>query len=95
MKIINKLTQFIDRLYSRVTGRKHRYFVTLGYRPKGHTGPQVVTVSDTFYVSYRCPELLYRKVRKFYGHDLIKSVPRRLRNNGRITLDAATYLGRF
>lgn len=95
MKIINKLTQFIDKAYSRVTGRHHQYRVVLGFKPKGCQAPSMFTVCRTFGLTYRDGESFYRAIRKHYGESFIKCLPKDHLKNGHITIEHIAYLGRF
>lgn len=96
-KVIKRnLFQMIDRSFSRVTGREHQYCIKLAFRPKGHRGQShtwVVLPSMTYRPNG--PEF-YRSLRKHYGPNFIKGI-RELGinpNNGRITIESITYLGR-
>ncbi|MGL4753740.1 MAG: hypothetical protein ACRCXB_15275 [Aeromonadaceae bacterium] len=95
MKIVNKLTMKLDEWWSRVTGRKHQYFVTLGYRPKGSEAAAQWTVTHKFWMDKRNGETFYREIRKFYGPDFIKQLPKHHLRNGKIMIVAINYLGRF
>ncbi|MGL5286172.1 MAG: hypothetical protein ACRC8D_08535 [Aeromonas sp.] len=96
MKIsINSLTVKLDHLWSIVTGREHQYFVTLGFKPKGHTAPAQYTIHHTFSVRLRTGPTFLRAIRKFYGKKFVDQIPKNYRNNGHITIEKITYLGRF
>lgn len=92
---IHKVTIIIDKLLSRVTGREHQYFVSLGYRPKGHTGPQQYTINHTFSVRCRSGASFYREIRKHFAPDFIKQLPKHHLSNGEITIERISYLGRY
>ncbi|AWH15342.1 hypothetical protein [Aeromonas phage 14AhydR10PP] len=95
-KVKRNLFQMIDRSFSRVTGREHQYCVKLAFFPKGHQAP-IHTWTMLPSVTYRPNgHDFYRAIKVFYGPGIIK----RLRqlginpNNGRITIESITYLGR-
>lgn len=92
------LIQWLDRKWSLVTGRRHQFRVVLGYKRKGQQRPAEVTM-------YRCFDMawlphhdeFYRVMRTHFGPDVVKAAKQaygRL-NNGDITLESITYLGRF
>lgn len=95
MKIISKALNWLDKAYSVVTGRTHNYFVILGYRPKGHKGPQMCTIQQTFSMERRCSRNFYRVIRKEFAPSLVAAIPKHRLDNGRITIEKITYLGRY
>ncbi|APU00767.1 hypothetical protein [Aeromonas phage Asp37] len=92
------LIQILDRMWSRVTGRRHQFRVVLGYKRKGQQRPAEVTM-------YRCFDMswvpghddFYRTIRTHFGPDIIKAAKEAYGslNNGTITLESIVYLGRF
>ncbi|MGL5093719.1 MAG: hypothetical protein ACRC8B_22925 [Aeromonas sobria] len=90
------LFQMIDRSFSRVTGREHQYCIKLAFRPKGHQGPVhtwTVLPSMTYRPNGRD---FYRALKVHYGPGFIKGIREQgiNPNNGKITIDSITYLGR-
>ncbi|APU01183.1 hypothetical protein [Aeromonas phage 32] len=95
-KVKRNLFQMIDRSFSRVTGREHQYCVKLSFKPKGWAGqPHTWVVLPG--MTYRPhSQEFYRSLRKHYGERFINGL-RKLGinpNNGQITIDSITYLGR-
>lgn len=92
------LIQHLDRLWSKVTGRKHNFRVVFGYKQKGQQHKAEITMYQTFSLTWRpSSDDFYREIRKHFGPKVIevaKAHHRKL-NSGHITIEDIAYLGRF
>jgi hypothetical protein len=98
MKKRKTLAQWVDSSWSRVTGRKHNYRVVFGYKKKGQGHKTEITMYRTFSMTWRpSGDDFYREIRKHFGSAIVKEAAAmygRL-NNGRVTIEDITYVGRF
>lgn len=95
MRIINRVINWLDGKYSRVTGRTHNYFVMIAYQPKGNSPYQKSTYQVTFSMNKRCSRDFYRIIRKEFAPRLVSAMPRHRLDNGKIAIETITYLGRY
>lgn len=92
------ITQRLDKLWSKVTGRQHNFRVVLGYKQRGQQHKTEITMYKTFRLAWMpSSDAFYREIRKHYGPKVIGAakVHHGKLNDGHITIEDIAYLGRF
>ncbi len=90
--------QWFDAMWSKVTGRKHNLRVVFGYKQKGQTRSTEITMCRTFTMDWMPGgDDLYRELKKHFGPAIVEASKERYGrlNNGHITIEDISYIGRF
>lgn len=85
----------LERILHKLTGRQHHYKILLRYTPDYRNGLTNITSLRTLWVDDQRLIADERKIKKAMVGNMITSIPKNLRRNGKLEIAEVYYLGWF